>query len=246
MSENYRKEFFGIVEQHGRRHDRWRIFGDFAECAALALHNRIVQEAGIESRYKEIMARYEPEEQSALCHLLALAAMALHENPEQDFLGDCFMELDLSNQWAGQFFTPHHMSKMMARMQVCDGLKERIESQGFATVNDPACGAGGMLIAFCNEARAAGIDYSNSLYFVAQDIAPVCAHMTMIQLSLLHAPACVVIGDTLRMEYRQAFWTPAYHLHGWNGKLQAWRAGETPQEVTQAETAKPGQMPLFA
>ena len=47
------------------------------------------------------------------------------------------------------------------------------------------------------------------------------AHMTMIQLSLLHLPATIIVGDTLANERRDVFYTPAFHLGGWGARLRA-------------------------
>ena len=38
--------------------------------------------------------------------MLAEVVADLEHNPDQDFLGELFMALDLGNEWAGQFFTP--------------------------------------------------------------------------------------------------------------------------------------------
>ncbi len=80
-----------------------------------------------------------------------------------------------------------------------EDLKRKIEGQGWVSVNDPACGAGALLVAFANECRRPGndINYQTSVLFVAQDIDLVAGCMCYIQLSLLGCPGYVVIGDTL-------------------------------------------------
>ena len=52
-------------------------------------------------------------------------------------------------------------------------------------MNDSACGAGAMLIAFANAAKQYGINYQKQVLFVAQDIDHTAAMMCYIQLSLL-------------------------------------------------------------
>ena len=43
--------------------------------------------------------------------------------------------------------------------------------------------------------------------------------MCYLQLSLWHVPAEIIIGNTLTMEFRQALYTPAHYLHGWDARL---------------------------
>jgi hypothetical protein len=44
--------------------------------------------------------------------------------------------------------------------------------------------------------------------------------MAYIQLSLLGVPAVVVVGDTLRLEERARWYTPAHVVGGWTMKLR--------------------------
>ena len=76
-----------------------------------------------------------------------------------------------------------------------DGKEVQIEKKGHISVNDPACGAGAMLIAFANVAKKHGINYQKQVLFIAQDIDRTAAMMCYIQLSLLGCPAIVAVGD---------------------------------------------------
>ena len=58
----------------------------------------------------------------------------------------------------GQFFTPYDVSRMMAEMTF-DTVDEIIAEQGFVTVQEPACGAGGMIIAAADVIDAQGLRY---------------------------------------------------------------------------------------
>lgn len=50
--------------------------------------------------------KYNKQEQKLFPELAAYVVMALEDNPEQDFLGSVFMELNLGNKSTSQFFTP--------------------------------------------------------------------------------------------------------------------------------------------
>ncbi|MBQ2397129.1 MAG: N-6 DNA methylase [Bacteroidales bacterium] len=77
------------------------------------------------------------------------------------------------------------------------GGKNVINEKGWASVNDPACGAGATLIAMANAMKKHNINYQNHALFVAQDIDRITGMMCYIQLSLLGCAGYVVIADTL-------------------------------------------------
>ena len=103
----------------------------------------------------------------------------------------------MGNEWKGQVFTPYSLCRMMAAMTYGKHVEEQIKQDGWITVNDPACGAGALLIAFANECRQRQINYQTSVLFVAQDIDLLAGCMCYIQLSLMGCPGYVVIDDTL-------------------------------------------------
>ncbi|WP_301425337.1 N-6 DNA methylase, partial [Bacteroides caecimuris] len=122
----------------------------------------------------------------------------LEENPEQDFLGGIFMELNLGNGKNGQFFTPYHICDLMAKIAVDDVSKE-IDEKGYVTIHDPCCGAGATLIAGVHEVKRQlekkNLNYQNHVLVVAQDIDEVVALMCYIHLSLLGVAAYIKVGD---------------------------------------------------
>ena len=103
-----------------------------------------------------IMGTYREAERRVFGQLFTIMAEALETDPNQDFLGEMFMALELGNHWKGQFFTPYNVCRMMAKMQIttADAL---ISGRGWVGVNDPACGAGALLIAARNEFAEKGI-----------------------------------------------------------------------------------------
>jgi hypothetical protein len=144
-----------------------------------------------------------------------------------DFLGQVIVELELPNQHMGQFFTPYDVSRMMAEMTF-DTVDEIIAEQGFVTVLEPACGAGGMIIAAADVLEAKGIDIGQQLYVDATDISPTCFKMSYLQASLRGIPAIIRRGNTLSLEMFEHAVTPAFfgfyatHKEGFD----AWQRGE--------------------
>jgi len=148
---------------------------------------------------------------------LDITAEAL-EKREQDFLGEVFTFAELSNERNGQFFTPYNISKMMAEMLIGEN---GFPQNRVCKINDPTCGAGGMLIAGAMVLKERGFNYQRDALYIGQDIDARCARMAFIQLSLLGVPAVIHCMNTLTMK---SFWfreTIGYHIAGMDSRLRA-------------------------
>lgn len=208
----------------GRKYSVERVFSDFVELAALAISNSVDRQHfdTREERYLVLIRGYTREEANQFAHMLSDLTLgleaALAVDGPCDLLGPLFMRLDIRSRSAGQFFTPFEISKLMARLQLGDG--HDIRARKFVTVCEPACGAGGMIIAFANALAEIKIDYQHAMHAVCRDIDLRCVHMAYVQLALLNIPAVVIHGNGLTDECRSAWATPAHVLGGWNAKLQ--------------------------
>lgn len=192
-------EFQKVFSQLCNSKSSWQAWSDFVEMAAIAISNRFEIRESVkedrEDRYLDIIRQYSKSEQQLFPELVAILVMALEREPEQDFLGEMFMALELGSHWKGQFFTPYSVCRMMANVSTADA-KEKIAARGWVSINDPACGAGATLIATRNHLVASGIG-SGQAFFVGQDIDRTAAMMCYIQLSLLGCAGYVVVADTL-------------------------------------------------
>ena len=112
-----------------------------------------------------------------------------------DLLGEIYMESGCGNSSTGQFFTPFHLSEMVARINQDEYLKKRGE------MFEPSVGGGGMVIAVAKVMKDSGINYQRNLKVVAQDIDWLSVYMSYIQFSLLGINAIVVQGDSLSQPY---------------------------------------------
>ncbi|OMF76738.1 N-6 DNA methylase [Paenibacillus glucanolyticus] len=217
------KRFIELFKMLTHRHRAWQLWSDFIEITACSISNVFDRrhKNAREANYLRLIAKYNPSEQKIFPMLYAEIVNAFEQKPEQDFLGDLFMRLELSNHWRGQFFTPYNICQLMAQMQLPD-LSQTITEKGYISVNDPACGAGATLIAFANEARSRGINFQQSILFTAQDIDRTAALMCYVQLSLLGCGGYVVIGDSLRnpmtesdLDGPDVWYTPFYFMANW-------------------------------
>lgn len=203
----------------GHKH-RYEVFRDFVTLTAIALHNGFNRSETLEAEYLGIVKRYDPETvRNHFPQLLAHLVELLEPEPT-DILGQLFMQLEISNERTGQFFTPPELSFFMAKLLVGDELNEAIKTRGFVTVSEPACGAGGMVLAFAKTVIEQKHNPANVMWASCQDIDRTAALMCYIQLTLWNIPAEVIVGNTIAMERREVFHTPAHWMGFWNVKLR--------------------------
>ncbi|MCQ4271035.1 N-6 DNA methylase [Pseudomonas kuykendallii] len=238
----HRKSLIKLLDQASRRRHLWEVFGDFVEMGALAMSNSVnlTQFAEREARYLALIQRYEPDEQKLFPKMLGELVLAIEYGPD-DVLGRVFGELDLGNAARGQFFTPYEVCVAMARLQVGDGadLRQRIQQRGFIRLNEPAAGAGALVIAMAEAMQHQHINYQQHLHVIAQDVDSRAVHMAYLQLSLLHIPAVVILGNTLALEEREHWYTPAHILGLWGPKLRRGYALGSAMDERQDEPAPP-------
>ncbi|MCH5485222.1 N-6 DNA methylase, partial [Salmonella enterica subsp. diarizonae serovar 16:z10:e,n,x,z15] len=213
------QEFVSVFNSIAPYENRWQVFSDFAHMAAAALYNAIHRDPTVEADYLRRVKRYSKEDAIRMSRLLDVVTDGLEFSPT-DFLGQLMMTLELGNQNLGQYFTPWSVSYMMARINMADRLPELEEGHGsFITVCDPACGAGGMIVATAEAMLEAGYNPQKQMLAFCTDIDPLAAMLCYIQLTLMHIPAVVSIGNSLTMEMTREMATPAYRLGLWDLKL---------------------------
>lgn len=192
-------EFAKVFADLCQRKSSWEVWADFIAMAAISISNVFDREGKSheerEKQYIRTIKGYNEAEQQVFPKLFALMIDALEDEPDQDFLGEMFMGLNLGNHWRGQFFTPYNVCRMIAEMQI-DGIESRVERQGWVGVHDPCCGAGALLIAARNAMVRRKLGPTTALY-VAQDIDRTAALMCYLQLSLLGCAGYVVVADSI-------------------------------------------------
>ena len=154
MKNHLRSPFAKKISALSGRYATWEIWSDFITMFAIAISNSVDLEhwEERENTYETIRRKYTNDEMSIIIDLITDVITALGVNPDQDYLGEAYMELELNNHWTGQFFTPYNICRLMAEMTT-HGVIRKIKHQGFVTINDPACGAGATLIAGANEVK---------------------------------------------------------------------------------------------
>lgn len=250
MSNKHVDNFNRIIKTIAPSLHRYDVFRDFATISAISLHNAIAKCDDLEQEYFTIIKKYTKQDLSLFSELLGELVMGLEARP-CDFLGSIYMNLDLGSKNAGQFFTPFEVSRLMA-MMLFEGVEDTLSKKPFITLHEPSCGSGGMVIGYAQALIEKGFNPQQQLWVSCIDIDSFPAMMTYVQLSLLHIPAEVITGDTLRMDFRRVMKTPAHYLGGWDEKLKTHKLQEDikslisePAEIKEdkaPESSKPEQL----
>ena len=195
------------------------FLSDIFECGAIAISNRFdkSQAPQREERYLRIMKKYDSDVQKLICDIFVeIYALLIQQiNPSvgfNDYLGQLYMLSETSNKHTGQFFTPYCVSKMCAECTINESMvKEYMQQDKILTLNEPTCGAGGMIIAAVDVLyNKYHFNYSRNLLVECSDIDSRCVHMTYLQLALAGIPAIIYHRDTLLMKTWERWETPAY------------------------------------
>lgn len=134
---------------------------------------------------------------------------AFQDNPWQDLLGDVYMRLGIGNKKTGQFFTPYHLAEAMARLNLDRQMVEDVvRDRGYITVNEPAAGGGANVIGCAHVLHDWGINYQTQAWFVCQELSELTALTCYVQMSILGMAGVVQVGDTLKMDFHHALYTP--------------------------------------
>lgn len=227
---DFKKEFIKLFKNLCISRHTWEVWSDLMTVMACSFSNAADRSG---KRHDEREREYEYcinrlGSVGKAAEIMGVIVNAFESDPDQDFLGSLYMELELGNHWKGQFFTPYHVSKMMAKMTFSDTLENAVKEKGWASVADPCIGGGAMLIAAANMARESGINFQESVLFTGQDIDRTTAMMAYVQLCVLGCPGYVVVANSLtnpmvgdpimptEREGQEYWYTPFYYTDIWN------------------------------
>jgi type I restriction-modification system DNA methylase subunit len=204
-------EICSLGQSCGLNHAFCTFLEILATCLSVEIDSVGRQER--KARYEQIMAELDEKTSSAYTRMCALMYLVVQDHKDEpcDILGSIFHELNLSNEWNGQYFSPDDICRLMGSIAIAPDTKT-LQQPGLFTVSEPTCGSGGMVLGAVWAMARQGIDYQHQVLFVAQDIDIRCVWMAYIQLYLYRIPAVVIHGDTLLVEEWSHWFTP-YAIH---------------------------------
>lgn len=205
MAKVTKQQYTGIVKMYNSligSHQLWELWQDSMTMFALSISNTVDgrYRDKREAMYMDIAHKYTKDEMQVFPQIFGEIIIQLEAEPEQDLLGDLYMQLDLGSHWHGQFFTPYNICAMMAKTQL--GQQEyTVENIKPISVCDCACGGGALLIAAAHEYKKAishtGLNAQHYICLFAQDLSQVSSMMCYVQLSLQGFAGKVKLGDSL-------------------------------------------------
>lgn len=162
------KSFWKLFEQLAYRHQYVTVFDDFL---TMCVFNFSLDDPNYKSSRDEAMKKYDEKEHKLFneCFFEMLNCIKIqivdHGEKWFDFFGDLYQTIssNYKSSAMGQFFTPKHVVDAM--LQISNIPKD-------ATVSDPCCGSGRMLLATHV--------HSEGCFVYAQDLDLMCCKMTML------------------------------------------------------------------
>ena len=203
------KDFFELLDISKGKYDKKEIFKDLITVMALNISNTIKYNENNARYCVSIMEKYNKKEeiQFALLHY-RLSKIFNKCNEITDILGHIYTEISLNKKGLKQDFTPPELAKLIAEIQVGLGNdKKAIKEKGFIMIEDSCCGSGVLLLERANALKKEGFNPNSDILILANDIDPICAYMTYIQLYIFSIPGVVTIGNPLQLEVKETFYT---------------------------------------
>lgn len=182
-----------LLDEAGRRAgvSRGQAFEDFLTCTVCALSNRQMEDEYLTVVRKGYDAGGKGRRGIDSLTQAFGKLIDLMEQTRKDILGDLFQG-GITYGEAGQFLTPEQLCDLMAALSVDEMADD-------ATVLDPCCGSGRMLLAYADRHHAGEL--------VGQDIDLRCVRMTAINLALRNRYGYVLWGNSLSGECKLAYRT---------------------------------------
>lgn len=213
-------ELLGMLNRRSCKVSNHEFLSDLFECGAIALSNRFdwKQAEKREKEYMRIISKYDADIRNLLSEMFGKIAALLTQqvNPHSpygfyDYLGELYMRSETSNSKTGQFFTPYHLSKAIAKVSFCkEEIEEYNANNKILTLEEPACGGGGMVLAAADVLyNECDFNISHNLFVSCSDIDARCVHMAYLQLGLAGIPAVIYHMDTLTLQTWGYWITPA-------------------------------------
>lgn len=205
-----KKEFIKVLNSIDSSRGTYEVFTDFLNLSSIAMANVILKNPDYETEYMNTIGKYK-RNTDKFPELFSIVETALEINPCQDFLGTVYQELRLNSKSLNQFFTPFHVSKCMAQINL--GTKQEIENlynpYGYFTLLEPCSGSGSVIIAVREVLMQYNLCWSTRMLFNSIDLDFACFNMTYIQTNLLGLSGYVYWGNSITQDMYRCYPTLA-------------------------------------
>lgn len=174
------------------------ILTDWCKMLALSISNACELTHGElwksrETDYCNTVKRYSDEQLLKFVDLGKMLINLYEQEGPYDALGDIYMTAKCGNKSTGQFFTPFNISVLTAQLQ-------SYPTEGRIELNEPSCGAGGMILATAKVINERGGNAQRQLKVTANDLDWNSIYMAYVQLSLNGIDAVCIQEMLLQMK----------------------------------------------
>lgn len=193
------------------------FLSDLFECGAIAVSNRFdfSQAEEREERYMSIMKSHDKDTRVLMMDVFADIVFLLEHQINSyvgfdDYLGKLYMKSGTSNNRAGQFFTPYHVSKLVAAAGIDeDRIQKHKQDDDVMVMMEPSCGSGGLVLATADVLyNKYDFNFSWNMFVKCSDLDKRCVHMSYLQLGLAGIPAEIEWADSMTGQVMEKWRTP--------------------------------------
>lgn len=218
QNNKYLKEFEDSLKSIARHKNYYEKFRDFVNFSFYSLSNIFYKDEDIEKQYLQLANTYTKEEMLIMSKLLGLLTLMMEDEPN-DHLGTMLMAMGGGDEFKGQFFTPQTICDFMSKI-VHDNIDSIIEEKGYITVNDPAVGAGAMIIGLYKHMLDLGYNPQTQMYVHLTDVCNIVYKMCYVQMSILGISGVIINGNSLTLEVYEYKKTPFHFINNWDSKFR--------------------------
>lgn len=203
------------IQSTDQKYNYDEIFFDWIKSMFYAYANSCNTE-GYEDREKEFNRLVEKHGEKTMqmfyeCH--AELVMLFEEKGIDDYLGKIHHQLGVHNKMKGQFFTPFHLSKLLAYTRF-EELKKELDSGKNIKITDSACGSGCLILGMLAVLKEKGVNYQNKIFISCSDLDENAIQMAYVQLTLAGAKARCKNEDALTGKCFGSWDTFSYSISG--------------------------------
>ena len=108
-----------LIDSHQFPCDNLTLLSDVFHISAISISNKINYSVEREKEYMNIIKKYDEGSRKVIAEIFSMLFLILSNQIDpaigfNDHLGELYMKSNTSSKKAGQFFTPYHISRMVA------------------------------------------------------------------------------------------------------------------------------------
>jgi len=136
MNDEDIKHIIDLLHFSNGKYDTKKIFQDVVSLETYFINAFLIGKKEYAEEFDKLMGFYTLKEQQQMWEiLLELAVLYQKQKEANDILGEIYNRLQLHNQRLGQFFTPTHISDLIAKINGID--EEKLKESGYITLHEP-------------------------------------------------------------------------------------------------------------